>query len=249
MPRLGRGELQKIAGHLRMHPTRVSHIFKGDVHLTLEQAGLLCKYFGFSQIESEYFITLVQISRAGGEEIKDILKNQAANVRERANKLENRIIRDRILTENEKAVFYSSWLYTAIRLLSSIERYQNVDAIADHFKMPRENIREILEFLVSAGLCKNENSQYSMSVKRTHLEASSILARQQHANWRVKALSRYENLSERELAYTCPVSINRVDQLPLKELLRKTIEEFLKNVTASEPPDMVACLNIDWFEF
>lgn len=34
MPRQGHGEMAKIAKALRMHPTRVSHIFNADMSLT-----------------------------------------------------------------------------------------------------------------------------------------------------------------------------------------------------------------------
>jgi len=249
MPKRGRGELQRIGKELRMHSSRVSHIFSGDIDLTLEQGGALCKYWGLSQLEAEYFIVLVQFARAGSKELKEILSAQAKGLRERASKLENRVVRDKLLSENEKAIFYSSWMYSGLRLASSVQELQTVDAMAQHFELPRDTVREILDFLVGAGLCSESNGRYQMLIKRTHLEASSILARNQHAHWRLKALARFQKLSERELAYTCPISINHSDQKALRELLVQTIETFLKTVTASEPPDLLACLNIDFFEY
>jgi len=70
-----------------------------------------------------------------------------------------------------------------------------------------------------------------------------------HANWRLKALGRHEHLSERELAYTVPVSISKADQKVLREMLIQTIVKFQETVTASEPSEILACLNIDWIEF
>lgn len=249
MPRKGRGELQRLSKEIGMHSTRISHVFNGDVHFTVEQGAELCTFWGLSQIESEYFIVLLQIARAGNKSLKGILKTQALELKKRSEQLVNRVPRDRNLSESERALFYSNWFYSGIRLLTSIEGFQTLDAISERMEFSREQTREILDFLVSSGLCIETDGKYSMAAKRTHLEASSLLVNRHHSNWRLKALKRHEKLSERELAYTVPVSINRADQRVLRELLIETITKFQERVTASEPPEMLACLNIDWFEF
>lgn len=248
MPKAGRGEFQKIAQTLSMHSTRVSHIFRGDMHLTLEQAAGLCRYWGMAQIEAEYFIVLVQLARAGTEDARKILKAQAQSLRSRSKELITRVPQDRALTESEKGIFYSSWQYSAVRLLTSIDEFQTLEALATRLDVSRERMREILDFLVDTGLCILKNDRYQMGPKTTHLESNSPLIARHHSNWRLKALPRHEKLSPRELAYTCPVSLNRKDQEVLRELLVQTVQTFLKTVTASEPSDMVACLTIDWFE-
>lgn len=60
MPRQGHGEMSRIAKALRMHPTRVSHIFNGEMNLTGEQACDLAKHLGLSDLEADYFLALVQ---------------------------------------------------------------------------------------------------------------------------------------------------------------------------------------------
>jgi adenylosuccinate lyase len=40
--------------------TIMSQVFKGDRQLTLEQASDLCRFFGFTELETEYFIALVE---------------------------------------------------------------------------------------------------------------------------------------------------------------------------------------------
>ena len=63
----------------------------------------------------------------------------------------------------------------------------------------------------------------------------------------MKALARHENIGEDELIYSCPVSVKKEDLGQIRELLTATIEQFLKRVVASDPPEILACLNIDWF--
>jgi uncharacterized protein (TIGR02147 family) len=247
MPKKGRGEMLRIAESLRMHSTRVSHIFKGKMNLTLEQACGLAKHLGLSALESEYFLLLVNLERAGSEDLKQMLRLQGQKIRAQAKDLVNRVPREKILTEEQKAVFYSSWFYSGIRLATSIPRYDNVDALADRFQMPREKVRAVVDFLLATGLCAESDGHLQMGSKTTHLEHSSPLVLRHHANWRLKALARHESLGDKELAYTCPVSVTLEDQIKIREMLAEFIEKFLKRVVASDPAEQLACLNIDWF--
>ena len=56
MPKKGRGQLLKMARHLKMHSTMVSHIFRGEKHLTPEQAFRLCEFLGLTEIEQKFFL-------------------------------------------------------------------------------------------------------------------------------------------------------------------------------------------------
>ena len=248
MPRKGRGELGKIAKDLRMHPTRVSHIFRGDMNLTLEQACGVSHYLGLSSVESEYFLLLVNLARAGSVDLQKMLKEQAEKIRERAKSLSYRVPRDMVLSEEQKAMFYSGWHFSAIRLLTSIEGFQTVDALAEALQLPREKVRNTVDFLLSTGLCIEKNGLLFMGPKTTHLEETSPLMARHHSNWRLKAMSRHENIRPHELAYTCTVSLTKEDQIKLREMLMEVIEKFLKKVTASDPAEKLACLTIDWLD-
>lgn len=248
MPRKGHGEMAHIAKSLRMHTTRVSQVFNGKVELSLEQAYALCRHFGLSPLESEYFLSLVSYARAGTKELKDMQLTLLTQIRSRAKMLVHRVPRDKVLSSEQKAVFYSNWSYSAIRLAASIQDLGTIDAIAEHFEMSRERVREIMDFLLNTGLCIEEDGMFQMGAKTTHIERSSPHVLQHHTNWRIKAMARHESMEEDEFAYTCPVSINSKDFSIIREMLSRTIQTFLKTVTASDPPEEVACLNIDWFK-
>ena len=249
MPKRGRGEFQRIANHLRMHTTRVSHIFGGSEHLTLEQASTLANYFGFSGLESEYFVTLVNLERAGNEDLRRILKKQCEQIRERSQQLVQRLPSDRVFSEHEKAVFYSNWYYSGVRLLTSIEGYNDIDRIAQRFDLPRNLVKRILEFLVSTGLCVEENGNYRMGPKKTHLEADNSMVTRMHANWRMMALARHPKITATELAFSAPMSLRSEDASKIRELLVQTIERVVKIPATTEKPDKLSCLTIDWFDF
>jgi uncharacterized protein (TIGR02147 family) len=247
MPKEGHGQVTHIARVLRMHPTRLSQILNGHVNLTLEQAGKLAHHLGLTTLETECFLSMVQYERAGTEELRVIFRAQITRFKEQSKELKYRVPKDVALTENQKAVFYSSWAYSAVRLACSVKELQSLDALAGHFDKSRNQMRAILEFLLESGLIVERSGHFEMGPKTTHLEKSSPLALRHHSNWRLKAISRHERLTDSEIAYTCPVSIRREDQAVIREMVMQLIERFLKKVVESDPPDSLACLNIDWF--
>src|SRR5690349_16908646 len=70
MPRRGHGQYSKIAQALGVHTTMVTHIFKGDLHLGSEQCLALTEFLGLGDLETQYFVGLVQLARAGDQRTK-----------------------------------------------------------------------------------------------------------------------------------------------------------------------------------
>jgi uncharacterized protein (TIGR02147 family) len=238
----------KIARHLKMHSTRLSQALHGTVELSLEQACGLAEYFSLSALETEFLLALVQRERAGTPGLKRAIDSQLRSIRERARDLSQRIERDKQLSEQDKPIFYSSWHYSAVRLLTSIPKYQDPDAIARYFKMSPKKLSGILQFLVDTGLCIEENGKFEMGPKRTHLDAQSLLINRHRANWRLKSIEAHEDLKPTDLAFTGPMSIGTKEKEQIRKELLELIERVLKYAVDSEA-DQVACLNIDWFQF
>src|SRR4051794_12232451 len=74
MPRQGKGEIARISGRLKVHPSRLSQILHGPHELTLEQAAEFVDYLGLSELEAEFFLNLVQLARAGTEKLRSRLE-------------------------------------------------------------------------------------------------------------------------------------------------------------------------------
>jgi uncharacterized protein (TIGR02147 family) len=249
MPKSGRGEIQKIAEHLRMHSTRLSHVFQGDDHLSLEQGIGLTRYLGFNELESDYFMALLQYAKAGSEELRAHFNHKKKQLKERASQLVERLPADRKLTESEKAIFYSNWFYSAIRLACSLPMRQNIDTLAERFSIPKDKAAAALEFLLSCGLCVEDPSgKIKAGPKSTHLDGRSPLVSRLHANWRIKAMERHPVLSDAELAFTSPMSIEEKDVAAIRENLVQMIEKAC-TYADTRKADTLYCLNVDWFRF
>ena len=247
LPRKGRGELSKIAKHLRVNTTLISQIMSGLREFSQEQALSLSEYLAHTDIEMEYLSLLVQRERAGTSELKRYLDKKIESLKNEALKLSRRISHEKMLTDHERATFYSSWIYSAIHLFTSTrEKGVTLEEIAKRFGIKKALAVEIVRFLVATGICTERTGYYSMGVQSTFVERGSPYLLKHHANWRIKAIQRSEMLTANELMYSGQFSLSRADF----EKLREEIAEFLKRanqVVKESKAEDVASLNIDWF--
>lgn len=247
LPSGGRGQYRKIALALQVNSTLVSQIFRGDKHLTLEQAARLTEHLELSELEAEFFVALVEHERAGNPSLRKLVDRRIAALRKRAASLAERLPQDRTLSDTEKARFYSSWAYSAVRLSTSVPGVDHVDAIATYLNLPRRKVAFIVEFLLTHGLCvRGDGGGLEMGPQRIHVGADSPFVVQHHRNWRNKAIERMDLVTERELCFTAPVSISVEDFAQVRGRLMAFINETVDFI-AKSPAETLATLNIDWF--
>lgn len=247
LPKKGRGEVTRLAGHLGVSTTLISHVLSGNKSFTPEQAQKLISYLGLIGLEADYLTYLVQFERAGTVELRNFWKLKLEKIKEQSLKIANRLQTEKILTEEKRAIFYSSPLYMMLRLYTSVsENGKTLNELAQRFEIPMTKCSEIMSFLVECGLCNEQNGRYSMGAKTLHLEKTSPHLLRFQSDWRMRALSRAEDLSDSELLFTAPVSLSKKDFEYLREETIAFVKRFLETVHAS-PAEDVACLNIDLF--
>lgn len=202
---------------------------------------------GLTGIEAEYFFYLVLKDRAGTQRLKKMSESKLEVLKQRASKLENRIDIKKVLSDQDKAIFYSKAIFSAVHLFTSTsEQGRTFQEIVDRFELSREKALKIIEFLKSSELIKESNNRYSMGAQSTHVDALSPYLINHLTNWRLKAIDAGRSLSEEELIFTSNVSLAKKDFLKLKEEMLSFIQNFLKQVHAS-PAEEIATLNLDFF--
>jgi len=247
LPHRGRGQLQRLAEHLVVHPTLISQIYRRNKDFTSEQACKAAEFFGLSDRESEFFLALVERERAGNSQLKDYWQRRIATLTEENQAVGNRVLPGHKLTREQQIEFYSSWEYSAARLATSIPQLQSIDALSERLGLPIKKTRELIDFLLESGLCVDKRGRISMGPARTHIAAESALSARHHLNWRLKALESHFNLRKHELAFTAPLSIAKKDREKVREILLQTVEKVSALVSDSESEEL-ACLNMDWFD-
>lgn len=240
-----RGEIAKLAAHIGVHPTFVSQVLTGVKDFSLEQSYGVTSYLDLSETETKYFLLLVQKERAGSKELRIFFEKELQSIRSELLSVTKRLAKHRALGEQQKAIFYSSWIYSAVRLYCSVGNGKTCEEVAAEFQITRVRALSILNFLTEAALCDIEGEHYRLGTQHTHLDANSPFIQRHHMNWRTKALQRHENISPHELAMTAPLSISVKDFQVIREKLLACLKESFE-VAKNSPAEDVAFLNIDF---
>lgn len=245
-PKQGHGLMGQIAKRLRVSSVLVSQVFSGQRELKAEHAFALAEFLNLSPIELEYFLRLVEISKAGTEDYRLHLSKSLNLLRQQSQPLKSRLKPDAELSDEARARFYSHWSYSAIRLLTDIPDYQDIASIAERLRLPVAWVRDVLGFLVHYGLCDFNGDRYQMRAKSTHLEADSPWFVNRQTHWRQQAQKALEFAPSEALFYSGPMIISDADAEWVRERLVGLIKEVTARAVVSKSEDL-HCLNLDWF--
>lgn len=248
LPKGGRGYFTRFAEVAQTHKATISQVFSGDNHLTCEQAVRIGEFLKWGSKEIRYFVLLVNFAAAGSASLRAVYERQIEAERDANVELSNRLVTQHKLTGEQRAVFYSNWTYSAVRILSSIDHFQTPQKISDRLNVPLSFIETAVDFLVRAGLCELKDGKIRPGPKSTFLESKSPLVARHHGNWRIKAMERHPVLNrESELSYTAPVSLSAKDVKKIREILAQAIER-VDDIVEPSDCEKFYCLNVDWFE-
>lgn len=238
--------LSKLAEVAQVHATFLSHVLNGTKQLSLEQAALISEFISHTQFEREYFFILIHIDRAGNKKLKDYWLEKKIILEKEKNKLSHRIDKHKVLNLEQRATYYSSWIYAAIWVSTSCEGAQTLTKIKERFNIPQKQIEDALHFLVESGLCIEEKGNYKMGEVHVHEPNESPFVVKHHMNWRMRAIQKMDLRESNELFFTAPMSLSQEDFLSIREKLNLVIKDIITQAKDS-PAEDVFCFNIDFF--
>jgi len=247
-PKKGRGTIRRMAEHLRMSPTMMSHILTGEKHLSVEAASDLANFIGLNEDEFEYFLLLLLFGRAGSFSLQERLRLKIEQEQKQAQEIAKRVKVDSELPEIVKTIFYSSWIYTGVRNMTACPDFKNVDSIARHLSLSPITVQKVVDFLLHNGLCVMKNEKLEVGPQQTHVGTNSVLVSKHHQNWRLQAFNKMLETNDRNLFFTAPMSMSADTAEQIRSRLPGFIEDIVKLVRPS-PSEIVRCLNIDWFDY
>lgn len=244
-PRGGHGQFLKMAKILSIHTTMVTHIFKGDSNLSVEQGLLLAEYFALTPLETEYFVTMIQLARASNSHSRKYFLKQLGDLKNRALNLSERLQVRKSLTEADQGIFYSSWYYSGIRMLVATREFRSAEEISEVIGLPVVTIARAVEFLISRGLLVMKNAKFEVGDTLTYVGRDSPFVNKHHLNWRMKAMQQLEHVPDDELVFTNSIAISAADFVRVREELVAFLEKY-KAIGDPSPSEQVCFLNIDW---
>lgn len=247
-PKGGRGQLKRMADHLRVSTTLLSQVLKGDKHFSMETAAEITEYIGLNEKEAEYFLLLIEHQRAGGFKLKKILEKKLDREQQAGAQLQNRVKADRQLTDEEKMQFYSSWMYSGVRLLSALPDMNDAETISRRLNLPLGIVHGVINFLLEKNLCTIKDNKLVYGAYRTHIGKDSPFVVKHHQNWRVKGFHSMELRRDEDLFFSYPMALSVEAAEKIRKMLPGIIEE-LNTISGPSESETVRCLNIDWFEY
>lgn len=242
-----RGIRSQFAAAVEIQPSYVTKVLDGDAHLSLEQADRASQFLTHSEEENQFFILLVELARAGTENLRCNFERQLKKMRQDRIADKKSFQAKAGLSETDKNIFYSSWQYAAVLHSLSIPRMKTKEAIATHFKLTNKRVSEIFDFLVRTGMVQMENGKVTEIRGWEWLSGDSALIARDHCNWRLMAIRSFENRSGNDIHYSSVVSLSEEDVFRIKQMILETLERSRKIVAASKE-ETVCSLLIDFFE-
>ncbi len=256
LPYSGRGYKAKVAKELRIHTAYVSQVLNKDANFTLEQTIELGAILSLTKTEEEYLLLLVQKARAGSKKLESYFDKQITSFVENQKKLKNRLEAKDEIDKLDQQTYYSSWHYLAVHALVSTDKYHTPQAIAERLRISTSKAREIVEFLLSAGIIEKSNNQYEIGSRDIHLSSDSPMISKHHTNWRMKAISSLDAATENEeedddsfedMHYSGIISVTSDDAKKIKDILIKSIQTSRKIIGDSDT-DEIFCYTLDMFK-
>ncbi len=247
-PEAGRGSRTSLAKAIGSPVSHISQVLSGTSHLSLEQGESANAYFVHDSDESDFFLLLIQLTRAGTQSLQNRINRQVQRILSARLVIKDRIEVKRAIATEDQIEFYSSWQYQALHILATIPKYQSPSAMAERLRLSPPRVMQILEFLVSIGLIEKKGSRYQTSVQRIHLGSDSPLISKHHSNWRIKALQTLDEESvANNLHYSSVISVSEEDIRRIRDL---TIEHInvTKKIIKDSPEEELYCFAIDCFK-
>lgn len=247
-PKKGHGVRSLWANAMSCQVAYVSHILNGHYDMSLEQAEGLSRYLALNKDETEFFLLLVQKSRAGTQALKQFYKGLIQEKVKAREQIRNRMQIKATLNEADQALYYSSWLYSAVHILLTIPSYQTQpELIAEYFNQELSLIRKVLDFLETRQLILLQNGRYHVQNNFLFINKESPLFAHQQSFWRQKAIeSIYKNKPD-EIHFASIFTVSESDIKKIKDVLLKSIEDSTEIIKPSKEEKLYS-ICMDMFE-
>jgi uncharacterized protein (TIGR02147 family) len=247
-PKNGWGQMSRLAKHISVSSTFVSQILAEEKDFSPEQAVGAAEFLGLSEVQTDYYLTLVELSRAGTPQLKAHIQIRLKKIQTEASSLKKKIASMEIMGEEAKSIFYSQWYFSAIRLITSIPKYNTRLLVAEYFNLPKDLVNQTIDFLLQQGLVIEKNGKLSLGTRRTYIAPDSMQVALHHLNWRAKSMGKIAGLSSTEMMFTAPLTISKKDFERIRNELKEKITDIFQSIETTNP-EILSTLTIDFLKY
>ena len=140
-----RGMLAELARAARVHPTMITHVFKGEAELSPEHALRVAAHLGLDEEETDRLINMVMLERAGTEEARRYFRS-------RIERQDSRRV--------DRAELFSDWLPGALSLAMDDQVGETIASLAEALHANEKAVGEALSSLERHGLARREKDEW-----------------------------------------------------------------------------------------
>ena len=243
----GRGSRSKLAEHLGVQGSFISLVLSEKTALTVEQGLRVASFFKLEEDETDFFILLLQIDRAGSVELKEHFTKKKKAILKRRENIKNRIQVHGALSIEDQLIYYSNALYSIVHILTAIPEFQTIAKISEAVRLSPTELEPYLKFLLSREFIEKEGSRIKIGKMRVHLPSGSPALPQHHTHMRVQAIQSLGHYRPHDLHYSGVLAILPNDYEKVRELSLRFLADCEKLLSKSKP-GIPAILNLDWFK-
>ena len=247
-PNKGHGLRSQWAKAMGCQVAFVSHVLNGHYELSLEQAEGLARHLALNKEEKEFFLLLVQKERAATQDLKKHFTELISEKTDQQQNIRHRMKIKTNLSIEDQALYYSSWLYSAVHIILTIPEFQSsTDTLATYFNQPLVLIRKILEFLETRQIIELNNGRYLVKNNFQFINKDSPLFAHQQNFWRQKAIEAIYRNNTEEIHFSSIFTLAERDVKKIKDILLKSIQDSTEVIKPSKEEKLYS-ICMDFFE-
>lgn len=241
-----RGITSRMAEAASCQPSFLSRVLSGPVQLTPDQACGIAQFLNLSDIETDYFLNLVDFSRCGTAPLKARLKNRLETLKAMGAGITQRLAARTTEINETNNFFFSSWKWAALQILASIPDYQTVDAIAVRLGLKPSEVQRDLEKLEASGLLFRESGKWKHSGVSVYIGKNDPYVNFHHQNWRQQGTLSAQRNDPGSVHFTGVYAISKNDYEKVRVMIANFIETAHKVILPSSEEELI-CLMCDLF--
>jgi transcriptional regulator with XRE-family HTH domain len=245
--------VKNVSKNCNMRASHLSRVLNTEHHITMDQAFNLTQEFGYNEDETQFFLNLVEIGRSGDLSYIEFLKKKNSVIAKKSDDLSKRLNKKNVtLNELGQQIFYSSWIYLAVNIITSIEAYQTPAAISEKLSLPIGTVTDVLSFLEKNNLVKKQGHRFLFHGTSSHLSRNSSLINSLHSSWRLKAISKVNethlnsNAKGNNLHFSIVQAIDEKSFISLKKEFLTIIKVYSERADKAKSEELI-CFNLDFF--
>jgi Helix-turn-helix. len=226
----------------------VSQVLNGHVNFNLEQALKIAEFLNLKTDESQYFMWMVELKRAGTPDLKKYFQNLMKDLREKNVEIKDRVGIPQVLSTEAQTTYYSSWIYSAVHMGAMIGSMNSASKIAEGLQISESKAIEVVNFLITNGLLEGSTQKFHSGKIQIHLGKNTANITKHHTNWRIEAMKSLDNTENKtDLHYSGISCLSEEDAQNIKTLFVDMIANYVKIVEKS-PEETLYTFNLDLFK-